>query len=95
MLLKMVRLMNYPLRFTTLNMMKEICWLSVTRMRKSVDPLFKGQNEINIGGRTWIVTYSPTAKFYKHSLIWWTPIIFFLGLAISVVLFYLSLSQSS
>lgn len=59
-----------------------------------VDPLFKGQNEINIGGRTWIVTYSPTAKFYKHSLIWWTPIIFFLGLAISVVLFYLSLSQS-
>ncbi|HRH41547.1 MAG TPA: CHASE domain-containing protein [Pyrinomonadaceae bacterium] len=58
------------------------------------DPLFRGQNEINIGGRTWIVTYSPTAKFYKHSLIWWTPIIFFLGLAISVVLFYLSLSQS-
>lgn len=58
------------------------------------DIFFSGENEIRIGGRKWIVTYSPTSKFYKHSLTWWTPIIFLLGLAISVVLFYLSLSQS-
>ena len=62
--------------------------------KESPDTLFQTQNEINVGGRNWVITYSPTANFYKHSLTWWTPIIFLLGLAISVILFFLSLSQS-
>lgn len=54
----------------------------------------QAQNEIDVGNRKWIITYSTTAKFQSQSLIWWTPIIFFLGLAISIILFFLSLSQS-
>lgn len=61
---------------------------------KITDDYFIGQNEVLVGGRNWIITYSPTNKFYRQSLTWWTPIIFILGLGISVVLFYLSLSQS-
>ncbi|NJM53417.1 MAG: hypothetical protein HC846_08500 [Blastocatellia bacterium] len=54
----------------------------------------QAQNEIDVGNRKWIITYSTTTKFQSQSLIWWTPIIFFLGLAISIILFFLSLSQS-
>jgi len=54
----------------------------------------KEQNEIDVGGRKWIVIYTPLEKFKANSLTWWTPIIFFLGLVTSVILFFLSLSQS-
>ncbi len=54
----------------------------------------KEQNEIDVGGRKWIVTYTALEKFKANSLTWWTPIIFLLGLATSVILFFLSLSQS-
>lgn len=58
------------------------------------DAVLRKQNEVEFGFRKWIITYSPTAKFQTQSLVWWTPIIFFLGLAISIILFFLSLSQS-
>ncbi len=52
------------------------------------------QNEIEVGGRKWIITYTPSTTFKTQSLTWWTPIIFLLGLTTSVILFFLSLSQS-
>jgi signal transduction histidine kinase len=58
------------------------------------DSVLKGENEVEFGSRKWVITYTPTEKFRAQSLVWWTPIIFFLGIAISVVLFFLSLSQS-
>lgn len=58
------------------------------------DSVLRRQNEVEFGSRKWIITYEPTAKFQQQSLIWWTPIIFFMGLAISIILFFLSLSQS-
>jgi signal transduction histidine kinase len=54
----------------------------------------EGRNEIEFNNRKWVIVYTSTSRFHKQSLIWWTPIIFFLGLAISVILFFLSLSQS-
>lgn len=52
------------------------------------------QNELVFGNRKWVITYTSTDKFNAQSLVWWTPIICFLGLVISVILFFLSLSQS-
>lgn len=58
------------------------------------DSVLRGQNEVEFGSRKWVITYTPTKRFQSQSLVWWTPIIFFLGLAICIILFFLSLSQS-
>lgn len=58
------------------------------------DSVLRKQNEVEFGFRKWVITYEPTIKFQQQSLIWWTPIIFFLGLSISIILFFLSFSQS-
>ncbi len=50
-------------------------------------------NEIDVGNKKWTIVYTPTAEFNSESLRWWTPIIFLLGLAISIILFVLSFLQ--
>jgi signal transduction histidine kinase len=50
-------------------------------------------SQIDVGNKKWTIVYTPTAEFNAESLRWWTPIIFLLGLAISVILFVLSFSQ--
>lgn len=54
---------------------------------------FIEESRIELNNRHWVIVYTPTAAFTNQSLIWWTPIIFILGLSFSVILFVLSLSQ--
>lgn len=60
---------------------------------KSGSASFIDESRIELNNRNWVIVYTPTSTFTSQSLVWWTPIIFLLGLTISVILFVLSLSQ--
>jgi signal transduction histidine kinase len=48
----------------------------------------------DMGGEKWIVKYQTLSSFHSNSSIGWTLIIFFFGLGISLILFFITLSQS-
>jgi signal transduction histidine kinase len=48
---------------------------------------YSTQNEIEVGGRKWIVEYSSLPSFAAQSSINWTPLIFLCGLIFSLLLF--------
>lgn len=60
---------------------------------KSGSTSFIEESRIELNNRHWVIVYTPTSAFTSQSLVWWTPIIFILGLTFSVILFVLSLSQ--
>lgn len=55
---------------------------------------FEDTKESNIGNQKWIVKFDSLPNFHKDSSTGWTLIIFFFGLGISLVLFFITLSQS-
>jgi len=49
---------------------------------------------VEMGGGKWLVKYQTLPSFHSNSSTGWTLIIFFFGLGISLILFFISLSQS-
>jgi signal transduction histidine kinase len=55
---------------------------------------YEQASESNVGGEKWIVKFQSLPGFHSNSATGWTLIIFFFGLGISLVLFFITLSQS-
>jgi signal transduction histidine kinase len=50
--------------------------------------------ESNVGGEKWLIRFQSLPSFHSNSATGWTLILFFFGLGISLILFFITLSQS-
>lgn len=55
---------------------------------------FEETSESMMGNQKWIIKYKTLPSFHSNSSTGWTLIIFFFGLGISLILFFITLSQS-
>jgi signal transduction histidine kinase len=55
---------------------------------------FEETTETKVGNETWFVKYRSLPAFHSNSATGWTIVIFFFGLGISLILFFITLSQS-
>ena len=56
---------------------------------------YSTENEIEVGGRKWIIQYSSLPAFASQSSINWTPLIFLCGLLFSLLLFGMTYWEAS
>jgi signal transduction histidine kinase len=55
---------------------------------------YEETTESNIGNEKWLIKYQTLPSFHSNSSAGWTLIIFFFGMGISLILFFITLSQS-